>query len=380
MKAIVIKLFEESDQKIISVGQEQEVGTIEAVSVYGIEFSLQYIKDDSRILMEQLSLLSSEYDLMFIIGSKTLNDRSIIFDFLQDHYFLNHFSIAFVNEQSQVVRLRETNSDPLKTIYFLPNVSKVRDPLFNKSIRAILQDFMTWNDPSQMECFNFLTDNKPSLKEIILSQLKSFEIQKWLIMEDEGIIQLILLDSFDTKKFMDRMSQLFPLNYLASGINFSLEEWLVRRLSQRHQTISTAESLTAGLVSSRLAMVSGATQVLKGGMVVYQSIMKDVLLGIDNQLTIGDRVYSHACAKAMAEAIQTKTQSDFGLSLTGVAGPGEDMGHPAGQVFIGIAQKGHEVESYKYQFNFNDRNQVRTRACRQTLLLLAQKILSNKCS
>ncbi|OFL68143.1 damage-inducible protein CinA [Facklamia sp. HMSC062C11] len=380
MKAIVIKLSAESDKEKISV--RQEVKTIEAISAYGIESSYQSIKDNPQILGEKLSLLSTEYDLMLIIGSEILIDRSLIFDILQNHYFLEHFSIAFVNEQKQVIRLfnGEKNSDSLKSIYLLPNVSNVEDQLFNESIRAILQDFMTWNASSQMKCLNFLMDNKSSFQEIILSQMKSFKVKKYLIMEDEGIMQLILFDSINTTNFIDQMSQLFPQNYLASGINFSLEEWLVRRLSQRRQTISTAESITAGLVSSRLSMVSGASQVLKGGMVVYQSIMKDVLLGIDNQLTIGDHVYSHACAKAMARAIQTKTQSDFGLSLTGVAGPGGDMGHPAGQVFIGIAQKGHEVESYKYQFNFNDRNQVRIRACRQALLLLAQKILSNKCS
>ena len=380
MKAIVIKLSAESDKGKKFV--RQQVKTIEAISENGIEFSFQYIKDNPKILMEQLSLLSTEYDLMLIIGSEILIDRSLIFDILQNHYFLNHFSIAFVNEQKQVVRafIGEKNSESLKNIYLLPNVSNIEDQLFNESIMAILKDFMTWNAPSQMKCLNFLTDNKSSFQEKILSQLKSFEGKKWLIMEDKGIMQLLLFEPINTTNFIDKMSQLFPQNYLASGNNFSLEEWLVRRLSQRHQTISTAESLTAGLVSSRLAMVSGASQVLKGGMVVYQSIMKDVLLGIDNQLTIGDHVYSHACAKAMARAIQTKTQSDFGLSLTGVAGPGGDMGHPAGQVFIGIAQKGHEVESYKYQFNFKDRNQVRIRACRQALLLLAQKILSNKCS
>ncbi|RYC98398.1 CinA family protein [Facklamia hominis] len=380
MKAIVIKLSAESDKGKKFV--RQQVKIIEAISENGIEFSFQYIKYNPQVLMEQLSLLSIEYDLMLIIGSEILNNGSLTFDILQNHYFLKHFSIAFVNEQKQVVRafIGEKNSESLKNIYLLPNVSNIEDQLFNESIRTILKDFITWNAPSQMKCLNFLTDNKSSFQEKILSQLKSFEEKKWLIMEDEGIMQLILFDSINTTNFIDQMSQLFPQNYLASGINFSLEEWLVRRLSQRCQTISTAESLTAGLVSSRLSMVSGASQVLKGGMVVYQSIMKDVLLGIDNQLTIGDRVYSHACAKAMAEAIQTKTQSDFGLSLTGVAGPGEDMGHPAGQVFIGIAQKGHEVESYKYQFNFKDRNQVRMTACRQALLLLAQKILSNKCS
>ncbi len=380
MKAIVIKLSAESDKEKISV--RQEIKTIEAISAYGIEYFFQYIKDNPQILGEKLSLLSTEYDLMLIIGSEILIDRSLIFDILQNHCFLKHFSIAFVNEQKQVIRpfIGENNSGSLKNIYLLPNVSNVEDQLFIESIRTILKDFMTWNAPSQMKSLNFLMDNKSSFQEKILSQMKSFKVKKYLIMEDEGIMQLILFDSMNITNFIDQMSQLFPQNYLASGNNFSLEEWLVRRLSQRCQTISTAESLTAGLVSSRLARVSGASQVLKGGMVVYQSIMKDVLLGIDNQLTIGDHVYSHACAKAMAEAIQTKTQSDFGLSLTGVAGPGEDMGHPAGQVFIGIAQKGHEVESYKYQFNFKDRNQVRIKACRQALLLLAQKILSNKCS
>ncbi|MDK6596528.1 hypothetical protein QP291_26080, partial [Escherichia coli] len=77
MKAIVIKLSAESDKEKISV--RQEVKTIEAISAYGIESSFQYIKDNLQILGEKLSLLSTEYDLMLIIGSEILNNGSITF-------------------------------------------------------------------------------------------------------------------------------------------------------------------------------------------------------------------------------------------------------------------------------------------------------------
>ena len=84
-------------------------------------------------------------------------------------------------------------------------------------------------------------------------------------------------------------------------------------------TIATAESLTAGLVSSTLADVPGASAVLRGGAVTYATDTKHSVLGIDVELLT--HVVSEPVVQAMAKAACALLQADLGLATTGVAGP-----------------------------------------------------------
>ena len=128
------------------------------------------------------------------------------------------------------------------------------------------------------------------------------------------------------------------------GEEASLASVVVEELKKKKQTITAAESLTAGLFQATLANFSGASTIFKGGFVTYSLEEKAKML--DNpQVELEEYgVVSAFAAEKMAEQARLKTQSDFGISLTGVAGPDSLEGHPAGTVFIGLSQaSGTEV-------------------------------------
>jgi nicotinamide-nucleotide amidase len=116
-----------------------------------------------------------------------------------------------------------------------------------------------------------------------------------------------------------------------------LAERLIRRCAADGLGLSTAESLTGGLVCAALTEVAGSSAVVRGGIVSYTVTAKADVLGVDTELL--DRVGPvHAdTAAAMARATVARFGSDFGLSTTGVAGPSAHGGHPAGTVFIAVA-------------------------------------------
>ena len=113
-----------------------------------------------------------------------------------------------------------------------------------------------------------------------------------------------------------------------------------RLLRAGGSTIATAESLTGGRLAVALTDVPGASETYLGGVVTYATELKQSFLGIDERIVEQYGVISPECAKAMASGVRTVTGATYGLATTGVAGPGEQEGKPAGTVFVGIAGPG----------------------------------------
>jgi nicotinamide-nucleotide amidase len=112
----------------------------------------------------------------------------------------------------------------------------------------------------------------------------------------------------------------------------TMEDVVAAQLLERGLTLAVAESVTGGLIASRLVGVAGASQWFRGGVVSYASEVKFDLL----KVPVGP-VVSGDAAEAMAIGVRTLLKADVGLSVTGVAGPEEQDGQPAGTVFVGLS-------------------------------------------
>lgn len=123
-----------------------------------------------------------------------------------------------------------------------------------------------------------------------------------------------------------------------------IEFLLVPTLAQKGLTIATCESLTAGLLSATIANVPGASAVLQGGLITYATRLKHVLADVDQATLDSVGPVSEQCAKEMALGALVACGSDIGVSLTGVAGPDPQDGHPVGEVWCGVAFAGHSSE------------------------------------
>lgn len=165
--------------------------------------------------------------------------------------------------------------------------------------------------------------------------------------------------------------------YIGSGEHQSFEAYILKMLTQQEKTLSVAESLTGGLVMKSLTEVSGSSKVLKGGFVTYQTPLKESLLGIEHDVIEEFSVVSEQVAQAMAEQCLSRCDSDFALSLTGVAGPGPLENHPAGQVFIALAVKNDTTQVKELMITDKPRAVVREISKHEALNLL-RKYLLNK--
>ena len=160
------------------------------------------------------------------------------------------------------------------------------------------------------------------------------------------------------------------------GEETSLASVVVEELKKRKKSITAAESLTAGLFQATLADFSGVSAIFNGGFVTYSLEEKSKMLDISEQELKKHGVVSEFTAQKMAEQALIKTQSDYGVSLTGVAGPDSLEGHPAGTVFIGLAHaKGTEV--IKANIAGRSRADVRQIAVMHAFNLVRKALLSD---
>ena len=160
------------------------------------------------------------------------------------------------------------------------------------------------------------------------------------------------------------------------GEEASLASIVVEELKKQGKTITAAESLTAGLFQATVADFSGVSSIFKGGFVTYSLKEKSKMLEIPVQDLEEHGLVSEFTAQKMAEQARSKTQSDFGLSLTGVAGPDSLEGHPAGTVFIGLAQE-QGTEVIKVNIAGRSRADVRHIAVMHAFNLVRKALLSD---
>lgn len=154
----------------------------------------------------------------------------------------------------------------------------------------------------------------------------------------------------------------------------SIEQYVGKLLQNRNLTIATAESLTGGKIASTLVSVAGSSAYFKGGFTTYSRETKEQLLGVSKELIDNHSVVSLEVAKEMAISVKEKVKTNYGIAVTGNAGPTTDENDKSvGVVFIAIASDdGVKVE----EFNFGQpREKVINRTVNKSLQMLQEEIL-----
>ena len=197
-----------------------------------------------------------------------------------------------------------------------------------------------------------------------------------------GQVELNLIIEGDSEAQLERIAQKIDGEIRKRlGIDIygedtdTLESVVGKLLAEKQLTLSVAESCTGGLLAERITDISGSSRYFKGGVVSYADDAKERFLGIPGKEIRDFGAISSEIAKEMARNVREKAQSDFSISITGIAGPeGGTIDKPVGLVFIGIADKdGVIVEKRTFM---GDRLQIRNMSVHSSLDLLRRKLLS----
>ena len=152
-------------------------------------------------------------------------------------------------------------------------------------------------------------------------------------------------------------------------------EKIAELLASRGETVSVAEADTCGLIGYMLSTVPGSSRFFPGGVIAYTGGLKQKILGVPDELYETKGSVSPEMAKAMASGVRNLTGTDYGISVTGVAGPtGGRSGLPIGTFYVGLAGPRDLEVAERIHTDAGDRDGNKHQAAQATLDLLGRSL------
>lgn len=151
------------------------------------------------------------------------------------------------------------------------------------------------------------------------------------------------------------------------------ENAIAREMTSRGKTLAVAESCTGGLLGAAITSVPGSSDFFRGGVIAYNNDAKRNILRVRQEALAQVGAVSEPVAQQMALGVRAVFQADYGIGITGIAGPsGGTPEKPVGLVFICVSAADGDVVR---RFDFpGDRDGVRRQAVKAALDLLSEKL------
>lgn len=407
----------------MTIGDELLIGQVvdtnaswiaEQVTALGANVTMHStVPDDRDYIMSELSRLERISDLVILTGGlgPTHDDitKDVLGEYFEDKLVLNKEALEHIEEMFRL-RGREV-TERNRAQAFLPSTCKY---LQNKVGTAPGMFFDQGSKyivslPGVPQEMKFIVENSllPIVKQLVLKKDKGVKLYRTI--KTAGIFESSLADLIgEPGKFIGDGSLAFlpsgsgvrlrvgvigknfeeagkkldavveyvterVQKYVVGFDNESLATHIGKTLLKAGKTVAVAESCTAGLLGGALTEISGSSKYFLGGYITYSNESKIELLGVSKETIDVFGAVSSECSIEMAEKIRRKFNSDFGISITGIAGPdGGSPSKPVGTVWIGVADNENTV-SHKFIFG-NDRQLNRERAVAQALNLLLEKL------
>jgi nicotinamide-nucleotide amidase len=166
-------------------------------------------------------------------------------------------------------------------------------------------------------------------------------------------------------------------NHIYGTDDETLEEVVGKLIKAQNLKVAIAESCTGGMLGEMITRMPGSSKYFQGGVISYASIVKEDLLKVPPEVIKKYGEISVQVARIMAEGVRRCCQSDIGISITGIAGPGgATKKKKVGLIYMALAN-GKETITQKHQL-FGDRQLIRLRSARRALNLLRNYLISSQ--
>ncbi|MDD3928377.1 MAG: nicotinamide-nucleotide amidohydrolase family protein [Sphaerochaeta sp.] len=259
----------------------------------------------------------------------------------------------------------------------MPGPPREMDPMFFDQVLPWLAQLIGHDDFSRSEYSTFLI---PEAKLEELCKSVTFNGLTWGTRFQDLKISLYLNGGSGEERTLmaDRLRGLVGPSLVVDG-DVMPSALLTDLLLARNETISCAESCTAGFVAKLLTDQSGSSAWFYGGAVTYANEAKRELLGVSELTLENHGAVSEACVREMAEGMLTRSGTDWALAVSGIAGPdGGSKEKPVGTVWFGFAGKKRQTEAVCVHLSSWGRESVRRKAS-VVALILASRYIKGDC-
>ena len=265
-------------------------------------------------------------------------------------------------------------------IALMPGPPREMKPMFENYVRARL-DKLASDTRFATRVLRVAGLGESAVDEKIAPIYTKYENPQTTILFNSSEIEIHLRahgrTEADAETLLDDLSLKIERELGNSAFSFrgeTMEEVVGRRLAMTEFTLAVAESCTGGLIAQRMTSVPGSSKYFIEGVVTYSNDSKVRLLGVDKKLIREFGAVSQQVARDMARGVRHRAKTDFGLAVTGIAGPGGGTkDKPVGLVYIALADDAH-TEHKKLTIP-GDRELVRWRASQAALDMLRRRLI-----
>lgn len=259
-------------------------------------------------------------------------------------------------------------------LFFLPGPPRELKPMFDSYVVPILCELCGGTPDCECRTYHVVGMGESTVEELVgLDLEKRGDIEVgYCARPNEVDFRLI-----GSRRILDEVETVVRSllgSHIVSQKGEALEEVVVGRLRALGRTVATAESCTGGLLAHRLTNVPGASEIFHAGFVTYANEAKTSSVGVPAELIAAHGAVSEPVARAMAEGAAERAGADFGIGITGIAGPGGGTAEkPVGTVFIALAERGGDTVCSREMFP-TDRETFKELATQAALDLLRLRI------
>lgn len=228
-----------------------------------------------------------------------------------------------------------------KTLIMLPGPTHELKPMFEKQAIPMLQNLGALSEGEAYLQIRTCGSGESTVEETMQPIVKAHPHLTVAYCVHYGIVDVRLssldrrLDMEQIKAIADEARDLLGEDFVCFG-HCSLAEVVFHELRALDRTLAVAESCTGGLLSNAFTDIAGASKVFVGGVVCYSNDVKVSKVGVPESIIEQHGAVSSECAVAMASGISERLSTDYGLSVTGFAGPdGGNEKNPVGTIHIG---------------------------------------------
>jgi nicotinamide-nucleotide amidase len=247
--------------------------------------------------------------------------------------------------------------------------------------RDVLPEVASWDPGARRASRTLLLGGvfESDVEQRVRPLYEQFDRDNVSILASYGVVRLVLRAGGAEPAAVGRLAEMEAafserLGNDLAGVDLSgLAEVVVVGLRRRGERLATAESCTGGLVSTRLTDVPGASEVFLGGIVAYSNEVKQRQLDVPLAALVEHGAVSEEVARAMADGARRRLAADWGVAITGIAGPtGGTEDKPVGLVHWAVA--GPDGVSAAHRVFPGDRSVVREWSCNAALDMLRRRL------
>lgn len=240
---------------------------------------------------------------------------------------------------------------PSPHLFLLPGPPRELQPMFLKFVMEILRKIAPTENKLASRTYRLAGTGESLVEEKIGEDLLAIPGLELGYCARPGEVDLRVIGDASVIARADSIIREKLDSSIFSDRDESLEQVLVRLLSNRKETLALAESCTGGYLANRITNVPGASAVLLAGYVTYANEAKIDLLNVDPSLLEQHGAVSEPIARAMAEGARARAGSTYVIATTGIAGPsGGSEEKPVGTVYIALASRDAETVIKRYNF------------------------------